>query len=128
MKIMKYQINLESKNQKVAQNFYLFYKGERVAIEPSDIIYLEADINYTKFFMQSKKLTSSFTLKFFNDLLKNNPSFLRINRGLLINVNYLESIDWNKSIKEVRLKDGVVLPISRRREEFVREIVCGHNF
>jgi DNA-binding LytR/AlgR family response regulator len=86
--------------ERVAQNLYMPISKGRIAIQPEDIMYLEAKVNYTIFHTTRKKIMTSFHLKFFDYALKDNPSFLRINRSylaiyvccylyIIFNINYL---------------------------------------
>lgn len=87
-----------------------------------EIIYLEANSNYTSFFLSgNRKITATKTLKDFEDIL---PAaiFIRIHHSFLINKNRVE-----KYIKgdggQVLMMNGVTLDVSRRKkEEFIRAI------
>ena len=91
-------------------------------ISMSDIIYLEAQSNYTVIYLtDSYKLTVSKTLKDFEELLP--PAvFIRIHHSHIINRNAVE-----KYIKgeggQVVMKNGVTLDVARRKkEEFMKAI------
>ena len=112
-----------SKSDRVAQNLYMPTSKGRIAIKPEDIIYLEAKVNYTIFHTTQKKIMTSFHLKFFDHALRDNPSFLRINRSYLLNLNFLKSLDWNNENKEVLLIDGTKLRVSRRKARDVKELL-----
>jgi two-component system LytT family response regulator len=87
----------------------------REQIPTEDIIYLEADINYTTIHMVSKtKRTTSFTLRKVEERIADSD-FMRINRGLSINRNYLQNISQFKKEAFVTLSNGLILPVSRRR-------------
>ncbi|MEO7923848.1 MAG: LytTR family DNA-binding domain-containing protein [Chitinophagaceae bacterium] len=91
-------------------------------INMDDIIYLEAQSNYTLIYLKdSYKLTVSKTLKDFEELL---PSavFIRIHHSHIINRTAVE-----KYIKgeggQVIMKNGVTLDVARRKkEEFMKAI------
>jgi two-component system LytT family response regulator len=92
---------------------------EQIAAE--DIIYLEADINYTTIYTISKtKHTMSFTLRKVEERIAGS-NFLRINRGISINRNYLQNISSLKKEAFVTMSNGLVLPVSRRRYQFVKQ-------
>jgi two-component system, LytTR family, response regulator len=91
-------------------------------ININDIIYLEAQSNYTIIYLaDSHKLTVSKTLKDFEELLP--PAiFIRIHHSYIINKNAVE-----KYIKgeggQVVMKNNVTLDVSRRKkEEFMKAI------
>lgn len=111
------------KSERVAQNFYMPTPKGRVSISPTEIIYLEAKINYTVFHTTESTILASFHLKFFNEVLKDNPDFLRIHRNCLINLNYLSGLKWETDIKEAQLKNGTSLAISRRKAKELKAIL-----
>ena len=88
----------------------------------SDIIYLEAQSNYTTIILNdSYKLTVSKTLKDFEELLPASV-FIRIHHSYIINRNAVE-----KYIKgeggQVLMKNGVILDVARRKkDEFMKAI------
>jgi two-component system, LytTR family, response regulator len=93
----------------------------REQIPAEDIIYLEADINYTTIYTVSKpKHTMSFTLRKVEERIAGSD-FLRINRGLSINRNYLQTISHLKKAAFVTMSNGIMLPVSRRRYNNVKE-------
>ncbi|MFT7248273.1 MAG: hypothetical protein ACI97P_001051 [Arcticibacterium sp.] len=78
----------------------------------NNLSYLSADINYTHIHLQNgEKHTLSYTLKRFEDLLCT-FNFIRIHRGHIINRNHIKT----QNLSEVKISDGNVLPISRRRQ------------
>lgn len=91
-------------------------------VDMSDIIYLEAESNYTYIYIQpSTRIIVSKTLKDFEELL---PSmhFIRIHHSYIINKNHV-----NKYLRgdggQVVMRNGKALDVSRRRkEEFLRII------
>ena len=91
-------------------------------VETGNIIYLEANSNYTFFnLLGKKKLIVTKTLKDFEELLP--PAvFIRIHHSYIINKNLVE-----KYIKgeggQVVMRDGTVLDVARRKkEEFMKAI------
>ncbi|MEO5890420.1 MAG: response regulator [Ferruginibacter sp.] len=91
-------------------------------VPTNEIIYLEANSNYTNFFLTAnRKITATKTLKDFEELL---PAtiFIRIHHSYLINKNCVE-----KYIKgeggQVVMKNGITLDVARRKkEEFIKAI------
>jgi two-component system LytT family response regulator len=93
-------------------------------VPTDDIIYLEANSNYTGFYLTgNRKIMAAKTLKDFEEILP--PSmFIRIHHSYIINKNGVE-----KYIKgeggQVVMKNGVMLDVARRKkEEFLKAI--GH--
>ena len=88
--------------------------------KPEDIIRLEGEGNYTKFFFADKtSLLTTYTLKNYEDVLVN-YGFLRVHKSHLINkahvVNYL-----NDGV--LTMTDLSKVEISRRRKEDILEIL-----
>lgn len=86
-----------------------------------EIIRLEASSNYTTFVMASGKFKiASYTLKKYDDLLS--YPFLRVNKGCIVNLNFIKQFDTIKKI--IELQDGTRIIIARRRyDEATRNIV-----
>ncbi|MES2777837.1 MAG: LytTR family DNA-binding domain-containing protein [Bacteroidota bacterium] len=90
----------------------------------NDIIYLEANSNYTSIHFTNKtKLLASKTLKDFEELLPDDM-FFRPHHSNIINLNYIK-----RYIKgdggQIELQNGVYVDVSRRKkEEFLKAI--GH--
>jgi two-component system LytT family response regulator len=91
-------------------------------IETNDIIYLEAESNYTIIYLNPDyRLTVSKTIKDFEELLPSSV-FLRIHHSWIINKNHIM-----KYIKgeggQVIMRNGKMLDVSRRKkEEFMKAI------
>lgn len=82
-------------------------------IDTNNIIYIEADSNYSVFHLKDEiKLVISKPLKEFEDIL--NSDFTRIHKSAIINLRYIKSYS-NKNGYEVHLLNEVTLTISRRR-------------
>jgi two-component system LytT family response regulator len=86
--------------------------------KPEEIIRLEGEGNYTKFFFANKSsLLTTYTLKNYEDILVN-YGFLRIHKSHLINkahvINYLTD-------GMLTMSDGSKVEISRRRKEDVMD-------
>jgi two-component system, LytTR family, response regulator len=91
-------------------------------VKLSDIIYLEANINYTYFFLESgQKYIVSRTLKEFEEMLPVD-TFLRIHNSYIINKNFAERYIRGEG-GQVVLSNGVVLDVSKRKKaEFLKAL------
>jgi two-component system, LytTR family, response regulator len=90
--------------------------NEILYIEADNIIRMEADSNYTQIFLtDKKKLTSSKTLKDYENALEN-QNFFRIHKTHLVNLSHIR-----KFIKTdggcVLLSDGTSLEVARRKKD-----------
>ncbi len=88
----------------------------------SDIVYLEANSNYTNIYFTNKsKITASKTLKEFEELLPEDI-FFRTHHSYLINLNYIK-----RYIKgdggQIEMTNGMFADVARRKkEEFLKAI------
>jgi two-component system, LytTR family, response regulator len=92
-------------------------------VDFKDIIWLEANDNYTNLFLNGqKKIVASKTLKEFEAILPN-TDFFRIHRSALINVAYVKEYS-NHEGGEVILSEGTHVQVSKARiqefAEFIR--------
>jgi two-component system, LytTR family, response regulator len=93
-----------------------------VFYEIKDIVYLEANSNYTNIYLENKtKVTASKTLKELEELLPQDI-FFRTHHSFLINLNYIK-----RYIKgdggQIEMQNGAYVDVSRRKkEEFLKAI------
>ncbi len=86
-------------------------------ISITDIVYLEASINYTHFYLgNGKKILVSRTLKDFEDMLPEDL-FLRIHNSYLINKNFVERYIRGEG-GQVVMSIGTTLDVSKRKKAF----------
>jgi DNA-binding LytR/AlgR family response regulator len=97
------------------RNNYLYFLRQKTPIHISNIILLEAKINYTNIYLKNgKKIMLAKTLKSFEELLFNHH-FYRIHRAFLINGNHLQAYD--AELGEVILTNNHRVVTSRRKRE-----------
>jgi two-component system LytT family response regulator len=92
-------------------------KGDKVFyLKLSDIIYLEAESNYTRIVtMQSETFLQSKTLKYYEDLFQESHLFIRISRSHIINIVHVKS--YSKSEPCIlSLSNDYKIEISRRKK------------
>ncbi|RFS13558.1 LytTR family DNA-binding domain-containing protein [Emticicia sp. C21] len=86
------------------------------------ILFLQADINYTQIFLScGRTLLSGFTLKKYEDFFEQ-ENFLRVHRSYLINRNHIHHYDSSSS--NIYLSDGTVIGVSRRRRDMIQSMVA----
>lgn len=112
----KLNLLFENYNQNKYTKINLPTKNGFEIIELDDIMYCNADNNYTHIFLRDKrKITISKTIKEYDELLPASK-FYRIHQSYLVNLGYIK-----KYIKgdggEVELQNGTVLDVSRRKKE-----------
>jgi two-component system, LytTR family, response regulator len=87
-------------------------------IPARDILRLEADGSYTRFFLiKGKKMMASRTMKDFADLL-DESQFIRVHKSHVINKRYVKSIHNNHVLV---MEDDSMVEVSRRRWDLVKE-------
>jgi two-component system LytT family response regulator len=91
-------------------------------VEVNDIIYLEAESNYTIIYIKpSQKITVSKTLKDFEELLPHS-TFIRIHHSWIINKNHVQKYLKGEG-GQVIMSNGKRLDVARRKkEEFIKAI------
>jgi len=123
----------EIPNQRIENLLYNFvnekHQSNRIAIpsqdaiqfvQLEDIVYLEADSNYTSIHLQDvSRIFVAKTLKEFEELLPT-THFVRIHHSYIININHMR-----KYLKgdggQVLMSNGITIDVSRRKkEEFIR--------
>ncbi|MFV9551644.1 LytR/AlgR family response regulator transcription factor [Algibacter sp. PT7-4] len=94
-----------------------------VFVEVSDILYCNADVNYTHIYTkQGDKITTSKTLKTFEKLLLNNH-FFRVHNSYLVNLFYVKKYTKGKG-GYVTMKDNTNIDVSiRRKDEFMKKFI-----
>jgi two-component system LytT family response regulator len=91
-------------------------------IKVNDIIYLEANVNYTHIYAAgNNKYVVSRTIKDFEEILPP-ETFIRIHNSYIINKEYLEKYVRGEG-GQVVLSNGVVLDVAKRKKaEFLKAI------
>ena len=91
-----------------------------IFIKVPDIIYCEADSNYTKIFLGDKqKIVSSRTLKEYEELLEDS-GFIRIHHSYLVNKIHVRQYLKGEG-GQIVMNNGIALDVSRRKKEQVLE-------
>ncbi len=91
-------------------------------VDFKDIIWLEANDNYTNLFLNGqKKIVASKTLKEFETILPDSD-FFRIHRSALININFVKEYSNNEG-GEVILSDGTHVQVSKARVQEFAEFI-----
>lgn len=89
-------------------------------LELKDILYLQADGNYTHFVVKGRpNLTASKTLKTFDELL-HEEGFFRVHQSFLVNLSQVEGFQKSDG-GGVQMSNGDLLQISRSRKALFLE-------
>lgn len=84
-------------------------------LEIADILYCQADDNYTKIFIGSKKKLVSKTLKYFEEILSDH-GFARVHKSYLVNVNAITEYKKGKG-GSVTLRSGKEIMVSPSKKK-----------
>lgn len=94
-------------------------KGDSYSITEKNIIYLMADRNRTILYTKHRDFRSPLGIREWAEML-DERLFFACHRSYLVNMEYIR----NLSEKEVRLKTGERIPVSRRRyKEFFHQLI-----
>ena len=75
----------------LSDRIFVRYKEKMIKIMVSDILYIEADRNYSRIFTSNKEYLLSVTLKTIQEKLPENI-FVRIHRSYMINITQIEEV------------------------------------
>lgn len=78
----------------LSDRIFVRHKEKMVKIMIADILYIEADRNYSRIFTRSKEYLLSITLKIMEEKL-NARYFLRIHRSYMIGISHVEEVSEN---------------------------------
>ncbi|GAB4448899.1 MAG: LytTR family transcriptional regulator DNA-binding domain-containing protein [Bacteroidales bacterium] len=111
--------NILQKTEPHIKKICIPYGNEKLFLNLSDIIRLEASSNYTWFIVKDNRYLISKTLKEYEDLLCKN-GFIRVHQSHIINPEYM--IKYHKSGGgEIIMADSSIIPIARnRKNKFLR--------
>jgi two-component system LytT family response regulator len=113
--------NIHSENRPITKITVAEQFGFRI-ITVADIMYLEADSNYTILHLSGlNKIVATRTLGDFEKML-NTPEFFRIHKSTIINLGFLKAYSSYQG-DFAELMDGTRLNISRRKVNEFRETV-----
>jgi len=115
------ELLLEQLNKKQPRRLTIPTSDGLQFINLEDIIYLEANDNYTNIYLISQKFLVSRTLKNLEDMLPA-ETFLRIHHGTIINKSYVEKYIRGDG-GQVLMRNGTTLDVSKRKKsEFLHAI------
>ncbi len=110
----------EKDEENVILKDVLFLKKKKsyFKIEVKDIQCVEADGNYSIFYVEEQKFMSKFKLSYLETILSPDK-FMRVHRGYIMNLEYFDSIDLDENV--VKTKNGKSVLISRSNKQNLLE-------
>lgn len=113
-KLSVLQQNMEAKN-KDTKRIVLNSSTTIRIVSVSEIIYCQAEANYTRFvFTDNSSLLTTTTLGIYEDMLTT-YGFFRSHKSYLINMTYLKEL--NKINYELKMDNGDLIPLSQRKKD-----------
>ena len=101
-------------NTNTSTHSKLYIDRKKVAIDYSDIVYLEGDENYTIIYLSNgKKVLCARTLKDITNHIQSGE-FCRIHRSYCINLNHIRN--YKRSDQEVEMTNGHRFGVARRKK------------
>jgi two-component system LytT family response regulator len=108
--------SIDEKSQLI-KNISLHVNDKVHVVDLNDICYIQASRNYSEITTENnQKLISTKTLSDYEELLSRHSHFLRINKSLLININYIK--EYSKgSTCIIKIKNSELeMEVSRRKK------------
>ena len=103
----------------------LRFMSRSVRVHSSEISFLQSSVNYCYFYLRDgRRLVSAKTLKYYNDLLSDGE-FIRVHKSYLLNFRCIQQILVDS--QEIRLQNGLVVPIARRQFRQVLKTIRAHQ-
>ncbi len=109
---------LQPKLKSVEGKITLPHQDGFQVLNVADILYCQADDNYTHIFLENKKILVSKTLKYFEDALSD-FAFARIHKSYLVNVNEVVKYRKGKGGSVVVSNGKELLVSASRKKEFL---------
>jgi two-component system, LytTR family, response regulator len=123
-KIQKERLEVltETINTKKIRNLVIQDKGEQIVCSLEEVIAFEAQESYCMVHTTTKKYIQSKNLKHFENLLDENPEFLRIHKSWIINKKHV--LKYSKSELNVFLTNSIIAKLSKyKKQEFEQEVL-----
>jgi two-component system, LytTR family, response regulator len=94
-------------------------------LDTDDIVYLEAENNYTRIYTKSAgRIISCKTLKEFENVLNSNR-FLRVHKSFIINLSYFKEFNCHDGFA-AELEGDISIEVSRRKVPELKEAIQNH--
>jgi two-component system LytT family response regulator len=108
--------SIDEKNQLV-KNISVHQSDKVQVIDIDDVCYIQASRNYSEIITESnQRLLSTKTLSDYEELLINHANFLRINKSILVNINYIREYTKGSSCLITIKNNDLELEVSRRKK------------
>ncbi len=107
--------SLEEKNDLI-NKIHVHHRGEVVFLNLNEIMVIEAKGDFVEIKLENgANYYSTKDLKQYEQLLHEHQHFLRVNKSILLNANYIQSYTKGEECS-IKLKNGNVYEVSRRKK------------
>ncbi|WP_405206633.1 LytR/AlgR family response regulator transcription factor [Aquimarina sp. LLG6339-5] len=114
----KQQLSLDANTTEIKE-VYAKIGFDHVRILIDDITYIISDTDYTEIHLQDKKLVSSETLRYWEELLPS-KNFMRVHKSYIINTSKIEKFSGN----QIYLSNQKIIPLGRAyKSNFTKKIL-----
>lgn len=122
-----YQTLLQNYLQK--NKFWLVNKYSGLQLNIDEIMYIQADSNYSVVYLTNSKEMVTKTLKEIELIFEGMQlTFLRVHKSYLIQTNYVERIIDLKSTVSILMKNGKEIEVSKRKKSIVLDQLKNSSF
>ena len=105
-------------NNQTPEHLKVSCKESTYLIDMSHISHMHASSNYSFIYYDQSYVLVSKTLSYFHDQLREDK-FIRPHRSYYVNIDHIINIDYSN--RELTLRSGEVIPISRSRRKMIKE-------
>ena len=98
------------------------YKNKLVALNVEDIIWINAEKDYSRLVTAKQSYLSNYGIGQINDKL-DPEDFIRVHRSSIINIHYIQEIFKYPSSYDIKMKNGDVVRVSRSYLENIRRLI-----
>jgi two-component system, LytTR family, response regulator len=120
--IEKLRTKLQTKTKSNEEDLHIMVHAGNVVkkLEPDEIQYIVADGAYSNIYTNESSYSVSKTLKDIEDLHLHDKKFIRINRGIIVNADFIKEYTKGQYFA-ITMKDEKVFEVSRRKKAEVLE-------
>ncbi|WP_105015217.1 LytR/AlgR family response regulator transcription factor [Polaribacter porphyrae] len=120
------RLQLLKVNQKKLKKIAIPYKSDYVIIDVDTIACIEADRMYAHIkLIDGKTYTASKKLSYYEDILSNSETFIRIHRSWIVNTRHIYL--YSKKEKHLELSNQTIIPISKSYKEKFEDLFKTSN-
>jgi two-component system LytT family response regulator len=94
-----------------------------ILINVPEIVHIEGQTDYCQIYLKDNlRYYSSKDLKLFENLLSQDPSFIRVNKSIILNINFIKSYSKGE-VCIIELFNGLCFEVSRRKKtEIIKKL------